>query len=186
MALKSTIFKIQLALADIDHAFYDDFSLTLARHPSETDARMMVRLVAYALQAHAVQADCAGNGTLSFGAGLSNPDEPDLHVSDYTGRKRRWVEVGQPEDKPVARAASLADQVVVYAFAPQAEVWWRGIERKLARIERLSVYRIPADTVDALAMLTQRSLQLQATVQDGLLTLSGGESVVLVEPERWR
>ena len=77
MAIKSTIFKAGLQMADIDHSYYADHSLTLARHPSETDERMMVRLVALALQAHTLQSVCHGDGTLAFGAGLSDPDDPD-------------------------------------------------------------------------------------------------------------
>ena len=78
MAIKSTIFKAHLSIADIDHNYYADHQLTLARHPSETDERMMIRLVAMALQAHQLQTVCGGDGTLAFGAGLSNPDEPDV------------------------------------------------------------------------------------------------------------
>ena len=110
MALKSTIFKAQLAVADIDHGYYADHALTLARHPSETDERMMVRLVALALNAHTLQTECSGDGTLAFGAGLSNPDDPDVWLRDFTGRTRLWIEVGQPEDKPLATACRKADQ----------------------------------------------------------------------------
>src|SRR5690606_15844529 len=116
MALKSTVFKAQLQVADIDHGHYADHALTLARHPSETDERMMVRLAALALQAHQLQALCGGDGTLAFGAGLSDPDDPDLHLTDFTGRKRLWVEVGQPEERPLAKACSQADAVVLYVY----------------------------------------------------------------------
>src|SRR5574344_3128269 len=92
MALKSTIFKAHLAIADIDHGYYADHSLTLARHPSETDERMMVRLVALALNAWQLQALCGGDGTLAFGAGLCDPDDPDVHITDFTGAKRLWIE----------------------------------------------------------------------------------------------
>ena len=97
MALKSTVFKAQLQIADIDHAYYADHALTLARHPSETDERMMVRLAALSLNAYQLQATCQGDGVLAFGAGLSNPDDPDVSLTDFTGRKRLWIEVGQPE-----------------------------------------------------------------------------------------
>ena len=98
MALKSTIFKAHVAIADIDHGYYADHALTLARHPSETDERMMVRLAALALQAHRLHDDCGGDGTLTFGAGLSNPEDPDVSLRDFTGASRLWIEVGQPED----------------------------------------------------------------------------------------
>src|SRR2546427_63337 len=100
MALKSTIFKANLSIADIDHGYYADHALTLARHPSETDERMMVRLVALALNAHQLNDMCKGDGTLAFGAGLSDPEDPDVSLTDFTGAKRLWIEVGQPEEKP--------------------------------------------------------------------------------------
>lgn len=186
MALKSTVFKAQLAVADIDHGYYADHALTLARHPSETDERMMVRLAALALNAHALQTECGGDGTLAFGAGLSDPDDPDVSLRDFTGRTRLWIEVGQPEDKPLARACSKADQVLVYAFSHAAEVWWRGIEGKLTRLDKLQVWRIPAASSQALAALAERSMQLQATIQEGALMLSGSKGTVDVEPVRWK
>ena len=99
MALKSTIFKVNLQIADIDHNYYADHAMTLARHPSETDERMMVRLVALALHAHDVQDVCQGDAHIKFGAGLSDPEDPDVSITDFTGRKRLWIEVGQPEDE---------------------------------------------------------------------------------------
>ena len=186
MALKSTIFKAQLQVADIDQGYYADHALTLARHPSETDERMMVRLAALALQAHQLQALCGGDGTLAFGAGLSDPDDPDLHLTDFTGRKRLWVEVGQPEERPLAKACSQADAVVLYTYASSSEVWWRGIESKLTRLDRLQVWRLPSADTSALAALAERSMQLQATVLDGVLTLSGERGSVSLEPQRWR
>ena len=186
MATKSTIFKANLQIADIDHGYYADHALTLARHPSETDERMMMRLVALALQAHQLQTLCGGDGTLAFGAGLSDPDEPDVWLRDFTGRTRLWVEVGQPEDKPLLKACNKADAVVVYAFHHAAEVWWRGIAGKLARAERLQVFRIPTAAAQALAALAQRSMQLQATIQEGALMLGDASRHVDVEPVRWK
>lgn len=186
MALKSTVFKANVQLADIDHGHYADHALTMARHPSETDERMMVRLVALALNAHELQAMCAGDGTLAFGGGLSTPDEPDLSLVDFSGRKRLWVEVGQPDEKPLQKACSQADQVRVYAYGSSAELWWRGLERKVERMERLQVWRLPAEQAQALAGLAERSMQLQATLMDGVLTLSGERGSVAVEPARWR
>ena len=186
MAIKSTIFKANLQIADIDHGYYADHALTLARHPSETDERMMVRLVALALQAHQLQAMCGGDGTLAFGAGLSDPDEPDVWLRDYTGRTRLWVEVGQPEDKPLTRACSKADEVQVYCFHHAAEVWWRGIENKLTRLDKLQVWRVPTEAAQALAAMAERSMQLQATIQEGVLMLGDGTLHVDIEPVRWK
>lgn len=186
MATKSTIFKAHLAIADIDHGYYADHALTLARHPSETDERMMVRLAALALNAHLLQDLCHGDATLAFGAGLSDPDDPDASLTDFTGRKRVWIEVGQPEDKPLTRACSKADAVLVYAFGHAADIWWRGIETKLSRLAKLEVWRLPAAQAQELAALAERSMQLQATVQEGAITLSSGRGSVHIEPLRWK
>jgi uncharacterized protein YaeQ len=186
LALKSTIFKANLSIADIDHAYYADHQLTLARHPSETDERMMIRLAALALNAHKLQTVCGGDATLAFGAGLSNPEDPDVSLRDYTGQTRLWIEVGQPDDKPLAKACGKADEVIVYCFNHAAEVWWRGIETKLTRLQNLSVCRVPAAASQALAALAQRSMQLQATVQEGNLMFSDGTGSVDVEPQRWK
>ena len=186
MATKSTIFKASLQLADIDHGYYANHSLTLARHPSETDERMMMRLVALALQAWKLQSVCQGDGQLAFGAGLSDPDEPDVWLRDFTGQTRLWVEVGQPEEKPLLRACGKADEVLLYTFGPAAEVWWRGIESKLARSRNLTVMRVPSASAQALAALAQRNMQLQATVQEGVLMLGDGKTNVDVEPAHWK
>lgn len=186
MALKSTVFKADVQLADIDHGCYTDLPLTLARHPSETDERMMVRLAALALQAHQLQTLCNGDATLAFGAGLSDPDDPDASLTDFTGRKRVWIEVGQPEDKPLTKACSKADSVIVYCFNHASEVWWKGIETKLTRLEKLQVWRIPTEASQAMAAMAERSMQLQATVQEGALTLSSNLGSVHLEPVRWK
>lgn len=186
MALKSTVFKANLQIADIDHGYYADHALTLARHPSETDERMMVRLCALALQAHQLQTLCQGDGTLAFGAGLSDPDEPDVWLRDFTGRTRLWVEVGQPDEKPLLKACGRADQVVLYCFGSAAEIWWRGIESRLTRAQNLSVLRLPSASAQALVPMAQRSMQLQATIQEGVLMLGDGALTVDVEPSRWK
>ncbi len=186
MAIKSTIFKASLQIADIDHAYYADHALTLARHPSETDERMMIRLCALALQAHKLQTVCGGDGTLAFGAGLSDPEEPDAWLRDFTGLTRLWIEVGQPEDKPLLKACNKGDEVVLYCFNHAAEVWWRTMEAKLARPKNLSVFRIPTAASQAPIPMAQRSMQLQATVQEGGLTLSSTLGSVHVEPLRWK
>jgi uncharacterized protein YaeQ len=186
MALKSTIFKAALAVADIDHGYYADHALTLARHPSETDERMMIRLVALALNAYKLQDVCQGDGTLAFGAGLSNVDEPDVWLRDFTGETKLWIEVGQPEDKPIIKACGKSDEVIVYCFNHAAEIWWRGIESKLTRPQNLSVYRVPTEASQALAALAQRSMQLQATIQENTLTLGDGTNSIDVELLRWK
>lgn len=186
MAIKSTIFKANVQIADVDHGYYADHALTLARHPSENDERMMVRLVALALNAHQLNDTCNGDGTLGFGAGLSDPEEPDVQLVDFTGRKRLWMEVGQPEDKPLSKACSKADAVLLYAFSSSADIWWNGIKNKLSRLDKLQVWRLPTEQSQALVSLAQRSMQLQATIQECTLTLSSDHGLVTIEPILWK
>ena len=186
MALKSTIFKAELSIADIDNAYYADHTLTLARHPSETDERMMVRLVALAFQAWKLQAICGNDGTLNFGAGLSNPEEPDVWLRDFTGRSRVWVEVGQPEERPLAKACGKSDEVIVYCFHHAAHVWWKGIEGKLARLDKLTVFNIDSVQARELAAMSARAMRLQATIQEGVLMLGGAEHNIHIEPVKWK
>ena len=182
MAIKSTIYKANIQIADIDHGYYADHALTLARHPSETDERMMIRLVAFALQAYKLQSICNGDGTLGFGAGMSDPDEADVLLKDFTGAIRLWVEVGQPEDKPIIKACGKSDEVHVYAFNHATPVWWKGIQTKLTRPRNLSVYQVPSDAAKALEALAERSMNVQATIQEGVLSLSSEKGSVDVEP----
>lgn len=186
MALKSTIYKATVQIADIDHGYYADHALTLARHPSETDERMMVRLVALAFHAHELQSMCGGDGTLTFGAGLSDPDEPDVWLRDFTGHIKRWIEVGQPDEKPILKACNKADAVAVYAFSHAADVWWKGLEHKLTRAKNLTVWRIPSGVAPQLVRMAERSMQLQATLQEGVLTLGNMQDSIAIECLSWR
>jgi len=125
MALKSTIFKAELSVADIDRGYYHDHALTIARHPSETDERMMVRLLAFALHA---------DERLAFGRGLSTEDEPDLWQRDLTGAIDRWIDVGLPDERDVRKACGRAREVDVLAYGGRAvELWWQGACERLER-----------------------------------------------------
>lgn len=175
MALNATIYKANLNISDIDHGYYAEHNLTLARHPSETDERMMIRLCAFAMQAHQLQDLCGGDGNLSFGAGLSNPDEPDVWLRDLTGTTRVWVEVGQPDDRPIMRACGKADLVAVYAFSHAADVWWNGIKNKLTRPRNLQIFQVASDVSKQLQTMAQRNMRLGAIIQEGILSVSDGE-----------
>ena len=181
MAIKATIFKADLQIADMERNYYHDHSLTLARHPSETDERMMVRLLAFALRSHE---------HLSFGQGLSTDDEPDLWQKDLTGAIKLWIDVGLPDEKLIRRACGRADQVVVYTYGGRvAEMWFAQNSGQFERLKNLTVINLPQESTRALAKLAQRTMQLQCTIQDGQVWLSDGndsvqvERVVLKQPE---
>lgn len=174
MALKATIYKAQLQISDMDRGVYADHALTLALHPSETEERMMVRLIAFALNAPKDD----HRGKLEFARGLSDTDEPDLWQHDLSGVLVHWIEVGQPDERRMLRAAARAEQATFIAYAASTPVWWAGVKNKLTRTERLAVWQLPAEQSQALAALAQRSMQLQISVQDGTLWCNAGERTV--------
>lgn len=173
MALKATIFKAELQIADMDRNYYRDHALTLARHPSETDERMMVRLLAFALHAHEA---------LIFGKGLSTDDEPDLWQKDLTGTIETWIDVGLPDEKRVRKASGRAREVFIYSYGGRvAEMWWNQNSGKLERIKNLAVINLPVETSAAMAKLAERNMQLQCTIQEGQVWVSDQENSVQVE-----
>jgi uncharacterized protein YaeQ len=174
MALKATIYKANLQIADMDRNVYVDHAVTIARHPSETDERMMVRLLALALN---LPAD-TNDGTLELAKDLWENDEPALWHKDLTGEVRHWVEVGQPDDKRLLRAAGRSRRVSVYSYAASTPIWWAGIANKVARASNLAAWQIDATQSLALATLAQRSMQLQLTVQDGTAWLGDGQQSI--------
>ena len=134
MAIKATIFKATLQIADMDRHYYAEHALTLARHPSETDERMMVRLLAFALYA---------GDALAFGKGMNSDDEPDLWQKDLTGAIERWIEVGLPDERVIRKACGRAAQVVVVSYGRAADIWWNENRDKLQRLDNLTVIRLP-------------------------------------------
>ena len=173
MALKSTIFKAELSVADIDRGYYRDHVLTIARHPSETDERMMVRLLAFALHA---------DERLAFGRGLSTDDEPDLWQRDLTGAIDRWIDVGLPDERDVRKACGRAREVDVLAYGGRAvELWWQGACERLERQDRLAVSEVPIEASRALAPLADRSMRLQVTIQEGHIFVADGATSVSVD-----
>lgn len=163
MALKATIFKVELQLTDLDRNYYQTHALTLARHPSETDERMMMRVIAFALHAHA---------NLEFGKGLSADDEPDLWRKDLTGAVEQWIEVGLPDEKRLRRACGRADEVIVLTYGGRtAELWWEQNRSQLQKLDKLQVIDLPAEQTAALAGQVERGMQISCTIQESELWL---------------
>jgi uncharacterized protein YaeQ len=174
MALKATIFKAELQIADMDRHYYQGHTLTLARHPSETDERMMVRLLAFALFAEE---------RLEFGRGLSTEDEPALWLKDLTGAVELWIEVGLPDERALRKACGKSSRVVVLCYGGRgAELWWEQNRDRLERLRNLSVLNLPAEATQQLAALASRGMSLQCTIQDGQAWLTDGGRTVHVEP----
>ena len=172
MAIKSTNYKATLQVADMDRHYYADHPLTIARHPSETDERMMIRCLAFALN--------AGN-TVAFGMGLSDADEPDLWQRDLTGAIQLWIEVGQPDEKRILRACGRAARVLVYAYSHSTPLWWKPLAAKLERARNLTVIAIPGPVAAALAKLASRAMDLQCTIHEGEIWMRNEQAAVKVE-----
>lgn len=172
MAPNATVYKVELQVSDMDRHYYASHNLTLAQHPSETDARLMVRLLAFALFA---------DERLEFGRGLSSEDEPDLWRRDYTGDIEQWIDLGQPDESRIRKASGRAQQVVLLTYSGGgADIWWQRNAAALGRIRNLTVIDIDAASVTATTALLQRGMRLTAMIQDGEVQLmSDTENVVL-------
>jgi uncharacterized protein YaeQ len=173
MATKATIFKAELQVSDIDRGYYQSHSLTLAQHPSETEERLMVRLLAFALNA---------DEALAFGRGISTDDEPDLWRRDLTGVIEQWIEVGQPDEARLRKACGRAAEVRVYCFSGRgAAIWWQKSEAALARFSNLRVFDVPAEASQQLAALAAPRMQLQCLVQEGHVQVMSESASVELE-----
>ncbi len=180
MALKAIIYKATVELADMDRNLYGDYPMMLARHPSETDERMLIRLLAFALN---VPADDE-HGALELAKDMWDVDEPGLWQKDLTGQIEHWIEIGQPDDKRLMRASSRSGRVTVISFSSSTGTWWSGIAGKVTRAQNLTVWQIPSEQSRSLAALAQRSMRLQVTVQDGGIWVGDGMRSVEITPLR--
>lgn len=175
MALKATIFKAELQIADMDRHYYNSHTLTIAQHPSETDERMMVRLLAFALYA---------DERLAFTKGISTDDEPDIWLKSLSDEIELWIELGQPDEKRLRKAAGRAKQVVIITYNSRSAAVWRGqMASALAKLDNVTVRALSNETVEALATLAQRSMNLQCTIQDGEIGLSDDRQHISVQFE---
>jgi uncharacterized protein YaeQ len=162
----------------MDRHYYHDHPLTIARHPSETDERMMLRIAIFALHAHE---------QLHFTRGLSTDDEPDLWQKSLHGDIDLWIELGQPDEKRVRRACGLAQEVRVYCYSgSSAELWWQQNQEKFQRFENLLVMNIHTETCRQLGTLAKRNMSLHCSIQDGTLWLGNTETTIEMKPEVWK
>jgi uncharacterized protein YaeQ len=162
MAIKSTIYKIELQIADMDRNYYAQHNLTLAKHPSETDERLMVRLLAFALYAHEY---------LVFGKGLSDEEEPDLWQKDLTGAIQLWIDVGLPTERDIRKACGRAKQVIVVLYGGRiADMWWTQNSKALLKNSNLTILNLV--NTDELTSIASRSLNISCTIQDSQILVS--------------
>ncbi len=175
MAAKATIYKATIQLADMDKGYYDTLQLTIAQHPSETEQRMMVRLIAFILNAHE---------DLQFGKGVSDEDEAALWQINYSEEIELWVELGQIDEKRLKKACNRAKAVKLYCYGSSVDTWWKQVSNNMNKFEKLTIEQFEQTTTDALVKLISRTMDFQCSIQDGQLWLTAGDETLLVETKK--
>ncbi|WP_270731149.1 YaeQ family protein [Shimia sp. Alg240-R146] len=174
MAQKATIYKIELSVSDMDRHYYDTHRLTVAKHPSETDERLMVRVLAFALNAQE---------GLEMTKGLSTDDEPDVWRKSLSGELELWIALGLPSEKIVRQSCGKAKNVVIYSYGGRtAEMWWDKLKNSTSRFDNLRVVNLPETATSDLAKLASRSMKLQVNIQDGDVMASVDDGIVYITP----
>lgn len=175
MAAGSIIYKAQLNISDMDRNYYETHELTLAKHSSETDKRLMLRLAAFALNA---------SDRLVVTPGIDAEDEPALWEKDYGGDIKLWIELGQPDEKRIRKACGRSERVIVYTYnLGSATAWWAQNGDAYGRFKNLSVIHLHAESIDSLC---ERSMRLQCNISDGELSMHSDSKDVYVRQERWQ
>jgi uncharacterized protein YaeQ len=178
MAQKATIYKVELSVSDMDRHYYETHNLTVAKHPSETDERLMLRILAFALNAH---------GQLEFTKGISTDDEPDIWQKSLSGELELWVELGLPGEKIVRQSCSKANEVIVYCYGgTTAELWWEKIKNSTTRFDNLQVTNFSKKDTSELGKQARRSMRLQVNIQNCDVMVSVDGSIVYVTPVKWK
>ena len=178
MAQKSTIYKVELTVSNMDRQYYETHKLTIAKHPSETDERLMIRLVAFALNAH---------DHLEMTRGLSTDDEPDIWRKSLSGELELWVSLGQPSEKVMRQSCGKSGQVIVYPYGGRtAEIWWDKVKNSITRFDNLQVINLVLEDADALANLASRAMKMHVNIQDGDVMVSVDDNSVYVTPAKWK
>ena len=175
MATKATIYKVLLNIANMDSHYYAEHNLTMAKHPSETDLRLMVRLIAFILNA---------DEELVFCKGISQEDEPDLWKKSLGGDIELWIDLGQPDEKRIKKACGRSEKVIIYTYQEgMATSWWKQIETSLTRFSNLQVVHLDID--GDIEVLVKRAMSLQANILDSELTLIDEEQSVVIREKSW-
>lgn len=178
MALKATIYKVELSVSDMDRHYYETHKLTVAKHPSETDERLMVRILAFALNAH---------DQLEMTRGISTDDEPDIWQKSLSGELELWVALGLPGEKVIRQSCGKANDVIIYSYGGRtAEMWWEKIKNSTTRFDNLQVTNLSEADTKELEKLASRSMKIQVNIQDGEVMVSVGDSIVYVTPVTWK
>ncbi|MDS9949107.1 MAG: YaeQ family protein, partial [Planktomarina sp.] len=178
MAQKATIYKVELSVSDMDRNYYETHNLTVAKHPSETNERLMVRILSFALNAHE---------KLEFSKGISSDDEPDIWQKSLSGELDLWVTLGLPSEKIVRQSCGKSNKVIIYCYGGRtAEMWWEKIQNSTTRFENLQVINFLEKDTSELEKQASRSMRLQINIQDGDVMVGVEDRIVYVTPIKWK
>jgi uncharacterized protein YaeQ len=178
MAQKATIFKVELSVSDMDRHYYETHKLTVAKHPSETDERLMVRVLTFALNAHE---------RLEMTRGISTDDVPDIWQKSLRGELELWLALGLPSEKVIRQSCGKANEVIIYSYGGRtADIWWEKIKNSTLRFDNLKVVNFSEEDTNALEKLASRAMKLQVNIQDGDLMVSADDTIVYLTPITWK
>jgi uncharacterized protein YaeQ len=178
MAQKATIYKVELSISDMDRHYYETHKLTVAKHPSETDERLMIRIMAFALNAHE---------QLELTRGLSADDEPDIWIKSLSGELELWVSLGLPSEKVIRQSCGRSNEVIVYCYGGRmADIWWDKVKNKTTRFDNLQVINFSEENTVELGKQASRSMKMQVNIQDNDVMVSVNDSIVYLTPVKWK
>ncbi|TLU64118.1 YaeQ family protein [Thalassotalea litorea] len=172
MAQKSTIYKASMQVSDLNREIYPHFQLTVARHPSETERRFMLRLMAFAHQYHEQLELCKG---------ISADDEPDIWIKNFSDEIELWVELGQLDEKRLKKASNRAHKAVIYCYGSASDIWWQKVQHKASQFSNLTVWQVNDEQSTALTQLLQRTMELQFTIDGSQIWVSDENSAIEVD-----
>lgn len=176
MSTKATIYKASLNIADMDRNYYAEHNFTLAKHPSENDLRLMVRLCAFILNA---------DEELLFCKGISQDDEPDLWKKALNGEIKLWIDLGQLDEKRIRKACGRSERVIIYTYQEgSALAWWKQIQSSLGRFKNLSVIHLNIE--GDIEQLAKRSMHLQCNISDTELSIIDENHTVLIKQDIYK
>lgn len=172
MALKATIFKAKVSLSNLNIHHYDDLTLTIARHPSENNLRMMVRILAYLMSAQE---------ELSFTKGISSDSEPDIWKINHDGSIDHWIELGNLDERRIRQSCAKAKKVTIYTYqGNQSLSWFKTLENGLSRFENLDIINFTFPNDQSIEDFAERGMNISCTIEDSEIWLSADEDRICI------
>jgi uncharacterized protein YaeQ len=165
MSLGATIYNFDVELADVDRGVYESLALRVAQHPSESEPRLVARLLAYLLEF---------SEGIAFSRGVSTPDEPAIAIRDLTGRLTTWIDIGTPDAARLHKASKAAPRVVVYVHKDPARFLEHLAGERIHNAGALELYAIDRPLVDQLVARLERRVAFSVSITDRELYLSIG------------